>query len=117
MDLLLKSGADVTTRDLKGQSAADWARNGKSASLATELTAMVASADDAKRARRAANPAPAEAETAPVPEASAPTASPQVPPAAAPASAPGNAAAPAASPSVGGVSGVKLNNYDTPASP
>jgi ankyrin repeat protein len=115
VDLLVKSGADVTTRDLKGQSAADWARNGKSASLATELTAMVAQADDAKRARRAANPAPAEAETAPVPEAIAPTAAPDVPPA--PAAASGNAPAPAASPSVGGVSGVKLNNYDTPASP
>jgi len=115
VDLLVKSGADVTTRDLKGQSAADWARNGKSASLATELTAMVARADDAKRARRAANPAPAEAETAPVPEAIAPTAAPDVPPT--PAAASGNAPAPAASPSVGGVSGVKLNNYDTPASP
>ena len=115
VDLLVKSGADVTTRDLKGQSAAGWARNGKSASLATELTAMVARADDAKRARRAANPAPAEAETAPVPEAIAPTAAPDVPPA--PAAASGNAPAPAASPSVGGVSGVKLNNYDTPASP
>ncbi|MGE8639214.1 MAG: ankyrin repeat domain-containing protein [Achromobacter sp.] len=115
VDLLLKSGADVTTRDLKGQSAADWARNGKSASLATELTAMVARADDAKRARRAANPVPAEGETAAVPDAIAPMAAPQVPPA--PAAASGNAPAPAASPSVGGVSGVKLNNYDTPASP
>lgn len=112
VDLLLKSGADVTTRDLKGQSAADWARNGKSASLATELTAMVASADDAKRARRAANPAPEGAEAASVPQAAVPAATPPAQPA--PAAA---APAPAASPSVGGVSGVRLNNYDTPASP
>lgn len=110
VDLLLKSGADVTTRDLKGQSAADWARNGKSASLATELTAMVASADDAKRARRAANPAPEGAQAAPAPEVVTPTAAPQAQPAPA-------ASAPSPSPSVGGVSGVRLNNYDTPASP
>ncbi|CAB3860681.1 MULTISPECIES: ankyrin repeat domain-containing protein [Achromobacter] len=117
VDLLLKAGADVTTRDLKGQSAADWARNGKSASLATELTAMVAKADDAKRARRAANPAPEGAETAPAPEqAAAPVATPQAQPAPAAAPAPATAA-PSAAPNVGGVSGVRLNNYDTPASP
>ncbi|CAB3723473.1 ankyrin repeat domain-containing protein [Achromobacter piechaudii] len=117
VDLLLKAGADVTTRDLTGQSAADWARNGKSASLATELTAMVAKADDAKRARRAANPAPEGAETAPAPEqAAAPVATPQAQPAPAAASAPATAA-PSAAPNVGGVSGVRLNNYDTPASP
>ncbi|MFY0476423.1 ankyrin repeat domain-containing protein [Achromobacter marplatensis] len=115
VDLLLKSGADVTTRDLKGQSAADWARTGKSASLATELTALVASADDAKRARRAANPAPEGAQMAPAPQAVTPTAAPQAQPA--PTPAPAAASAPAASPSVGGVSGVRLNNYDTPASP
>lgn len=118
VDLLVKAGADVTTRDLKDQSAADWARNGKSAALATELTAMVARADDAKRARRATNPVPAEAEPVPVPDTAA------LPPAVAPsADAPG-APAPAASapapatPNVGGVSGVCLNNYDDkPAAP
>lgn len=115
VDLLLKSGADITTRDLKGQSAADWARNGKSASLAAELTDKVAQADDAKRARRAASPVPAEVDAAALPQTIPPTASPQVPPA--PAAASGSAAAPAATPNVGGVSGVKLNNYDTPASP
>lgn len=119
VDLLLKSGADVTTRDLKGQSAADWARNGKSASLATELTAMVARADDAKRARRAANPGAAESDAVQTPEASAPAPLPaSTPEAAAPASKPASASdAAKASGNVGGVSGVRLNNYDTPASP
>jgi ankyrin repeat protein len=109
VDLLLKAGADVTTRDLKGQSAADWARNGKSESLATYLTSLVAKADDAKRARRAAGAAPVEAEGA-----SAPASQPATPVTAQPA--PSAAPAPT-TPSVGGVSGVRLNNYDTPAAP
>lgn len=132
VDLLLKQGADITTRDLKGQSAADWARNGKSASLATELTTMVARADDAKRARRAANPVPAEPDAVAVPDvaAPAPAAVPDVtaPAASAPAGTPapnaGNAGGSAGgnttgntSGNVGGVSGVRLNNYDKPATP
>ncbi|MFF7056846.1 ankyrin repeat domain-containing protein [Achromobacter spanius] len=111
VDLLLKAGADVTTRDLKNQSAADWARNGKSASLATYLTSLVAKADDAKRARRAAGGAPVESESVSAPA----TAAQPAPPVSAQ---PSPSAAPAPStPSVGGVSGVRLNNYDTPAAP
>ncbi|MDX3984180.1 MAG: ankyrin repeat domain-containing protein [Achromobacter sp.] len=135
VDLLIKAGADVTTRDLKSQSAADWARNGKSAAVATYLTTKVAQADEAKRARRAASPAPVEADAATGADAAAQGsaqgaaqpagetsgASMGVAPGAAPAAgapAPaGSASAPAAAPSVGGVSGVKLNNYDTPAAP
>ncbi|WMD22536.1 ankyrin repeat domain-containing protein [Achromobacter seleniivolatilans] len=114
VDLLLKSGADLTTRDLKGQSAADWAANGKSSSLAEELKVMVARQDDAKRARRAASPVPAEAGVAPVQDAAAPavTTAPSTP-----APAAGKTAAPAGSSSVGGVSGVQLNNYDKPSPP
>lgn len=111
VDLLVKAGADVTTRDLKNQSAADWARNGKSASLATYLTSLVAKADDAKRARRAAGGAPVESESGSAPA----TAAQPAPPVTAQ---PAPSAAPAPStPSVGGVSGVRLNNYDTPAAP
>ncbi|WP_447988697.1 ankyrin repeat domain-containing protein [Achromobacter spanius] len=109
VDLLVKAGADVTTRDLKNQSAADWARNGKSAALATYLTSLVAKADDAKRARRAAGGAPVELEGA-----AAPALQPATPATAQPA--PSAAPAPT-TPSVGGVSGVRLNNYDTPAAP
>lgn len=111
VDLLVKAGADVTTRDLKGQSAADWARNGKSASLATYLTTVVAQADEAKRVRRATGAAPVDANGASAPAATEQAASP------APAQPTPAASAPAATPSVGGVSGVRLNNYDTPAAP
>ncbi|KNE28094.1 ankyrin [Achromobacter spanius] len=111
VDLLVKAGADVTTRDLKGQSAADWARNGKSASLATYLTTVVAQADEAKRVRRATGTAPVDANGASAPAATEQAASP------APAQPTPAASAPAATPSVGGVSGVRLNNYDTPAAP
>ena len=53
VDLLLKAGADVTTRDTKGQDASDWATTGKSAKLAAELKTLIAQQEDAKRARRA----------------------------------------------------------------
>ncbi|MEN4923151.1 ankyrin repeat domain-containing protein, partial [Achromobacter spanius] len=54
VDLLIKSGADVTTQDTKGQDAAAWATTGKSTALASELSAMIAKAEDDKRKRRAA---------------------------------------------------------------
>ncbi|QCS66284.1 ankyrin repeat domain-containing protein [Achromobacter denitrificans] len=106
VDLLLKSGADVGTRDTKGQTAADWARTGKSTALATQLDTLIAQQDEARRKRRAGGPADAAAGTA-----AAPVAAP------AEAQAPAPAPAPSASPAVKGVSGVKLNNYDEPAAP
>lgn len=106
VDLLLKSGADVGTRDTKGQTAADWARTGKSTALATQLDTLIAQQDEARRKRRAGGPADAAAGTA-----AAPAAAP------AEAQAPAPAPAPSASPAVKGVSGVKLNNYDEPAAP
>ncbi|MGE8659302.1 MAG: ankyrin repeat domain-containing protein [Achromobacter sp.] len=118
VDLLVKAGADVTTRDTKGQDAADWAATGKSTKLAADLKALIAQQDAAKRARRASGPAEPQADA--VDAATAPTVSAPVP-AAAPAAPtetpPREAASPSSAPSVGGVSGVRLNNYDTPASP
>ncbi|MBO9331069.1 ankyrin repeat domain-containing protein [Achromobacter xylosoxidans] len=102
VELLLKSGADVGTRDTKGQTAADWARTGKSTALAAQLDKLIAQQDEARSKRRAG------VEAAPAAEAPAV-------PAPAPAA---EAQAPAASPgAVQGVSGLKLNNYDEPAAP
>lgn len=124
VDLLLKAGADITTRDTKGQDASDWARTGKSTALAAELQKLIAQQEASKRARRASEPPepePDPADVAATPDA-APANSPSAdapPPMVQPAPGSGNAspkAAPA-SPGVGGVSGVRLNNYDTPASP
>lgn len=119
VDLLLKAGADITTRDTKDQSAADWARTGKSTALAAELQTLIAQQDAAKQRRRADAPAEPEPDAADATAAQA-GASVQTPPpvvqsapdegSARPKAAPG-------SPNVGGVSGVRLNNYDTPASP
>jgi len=113
VQLLLDAGADITTRDLKGQSAADWARMGKSTALADELARRIASADAAKRARRAGGAAEPAAEA----PAAAPAAAPVAESVPAPAAA---AAAPESGPDrsrVRGVSGVRLNSYDEPASP
>lgn len=125
VDLLLKAGADITTRDTKGQDASDWARTGKSTALAAELQQLIAQQESAKRARRASAPPEPEPDAADAmatqdaAPASLPAAVDAPPPMAQPAPATGNASPKAApgSPSVGGVSGVRLNNYDTPASP
>lgn len=121
VDLLLKAGADVTTLDTKGQDAADWATTGKSTKLAAELKTLIAQQEAAKRARRASGPAEPEPDAvdvaAPAPaDAPAPLDAP--PPAAPPPPlAPAPEASPKSSSSVGGVSGVRLNNYDKPATP
>ncbi|MGE8688450.1 MAG: ankyrin repeat domain-containing protein [Achromobacter sp.] len=106
VELLLKAGADVGTRDTKGQTAADWARTGKSVALAAELDTLIARQEEAHRKRRAG--APADSATG----AAEPAAVPATVPAA-------EAQAPAAAPSssVKGVSGLKLNDYDEPAAP
>ena len=49
-----KAGADVTTRDTKGQNAADWATTGKSTKLAAELRELIAPGSQAGAARGAA---------------------------------------------------------------
>lgn len=128
VELLLKAGADVTTRDTKDQNAADWARTGKSTSLAAELQTLIAQQEAAKRARRASGPAEPEpdpeeaaeaapgvapADTTAAPAAVQPAPLDAPPPLAQPAA----PAKPANTPNVGGVSGVRLNNYDKPATP
>jgi hypothetical protein len=108
VDLLLKAGADVGTRDTKGQTAADWARTGKSTALAGELDKLMARQDEARRKRRGAAPGDS------APDAAAGSTTTPVPAAA---ETPAPTAAPAPSSAVQGVSGVKLNNYDEPAAP
>lgn len=124
VELLLKAGADVTTRDTKGQNAADWATTGKSTKLAAELRELIARQDRDKQARRAAAPAEiepegeGEAQLGMAPGQGGQTAQPvpatDAPPALAPTGqaqqpvAPGGAGAPA----VRGVSGVQLNSYE-----
>ncbi|AXA69719.1 hypothetical protein LMG6001_01366 [Achromobacter insolitus] len=119
VDLLLKAGADVGTRDTKGQTAADWARTGKSTALAGELDKLIAQQEESRRRLRATRPAEEGAEAGAVVGAEAgggAAAAPQSASAPTPAPA-GEQKAPAASSSVQGVSGVKLNNYDEPAAP
>ncbi|WP_334163311.1 ankyrin repeat domain-containing protein, partial [Achromobacter insolitus] len=62
VDLLLKAGADVGTRDTKGQTAADWARTGKSTALAGELDKLIAQQEESRRRLRATRPAEEGAE-------------------------------------------------------
>ena len=115
VELLLKAGADVTTRDTKGQNAADWATTGKSTKLAAELRELIARQDRDKQARRAAAPAEAESVDDAALQAVAPAGAGQD--AAPPSLAPPPVASPSPAPEPGtpavrGVSGVKLNNYD-----
>lgn len=129
VELLLKAGADVTTRDTKDQNAADWARTGKSTNLAAELQTLIAQQEAAKRARRASGPAEPKADPAEAAEAAtgvAPADSAAAPPTVQPAPLdapplwvqPAAPAKPANAPlNVGGVSGVRLNNYDKPVTP
>ncbi|OZI35199.1 hypothetical protein CEG14_08820 [Bordetella genomosp. 1] len=108
VQLLLDAGADATTTDQQGRSAADWARIGKSDSLAEELKSIsekVWRERDAQRRPGAASVAPAEA--------AAPVAAPAIAPVPAPAEpAPASAPRPAAGSGVQGVQGVNLNRYD-----
>ena len=115
VELLLKAGADVTTRDTKGQNAADWATTGKSTKLAAELRELIARQDRDKQARRAAAPAEAESVDDAALQAVAPAGAGQD--AAPPSLAPPPVASPSPAPEPGtpavrGVSGVKLNSYD-----
>lgn len=116
VELLLKAGADPTTRDTKGQDAADWAATGKSTKLAAELRTLIAQQEADKRARRAK----AAAGSAPQAAGEAAAASGPADAAAAPPDAPAQAEPAARSqsaPSVRGLSGVRLNDYDQPAAP
>ena len=122
VELLLKAGADVTTRDTKGQNAADWATTGKSTKLAAELRELIARrigtnrrgarpADEIEPAgegeRKGMAPGQGGQTAQPVPATDAPPALAPTVQAQQPV-APGGAGAPA----VRGVSGVQLNSYE-----
>jgi len=97
VQLLLDAGADVTTRDLKGKNAADWAEEGKQRKLARELATLIAEAQarrEAQRSGTATSAGPAAAAPAPAPEPASP------------------APVEPAQPSVSGVSGVRLDTYE-----
>ncbi|HYG46095.1 MAG TPA: ankyrin repeat domain-containing protein [Bordetella sp.] len=103
VQLLIDAGADVTTRDLKGKNAADWASEGKAGKLSAELTELIAVAQQRRDAQRQGQ----EHGRAPMPSAAAPApAAPPQPSATAP-----QAPADTESPSLSGVSGVRLNKY------
>jgi len=115
VQLLLDAGADITTRNLKGQNASDWAYAAKRGELGAELAKMIAKAEQQRAAQRAR----ATGEAAPATLAPPAPAEPQQLPAAVqPDAARTEPAATAVPPrsddgsSVGGVSGVRLNNYD-----
>ncbi|AZY50886.1 ankyrin repeat domain-containing protein [Bordetella avium] len=93
VQLLLDAGADPTSRDLKDQSAADWAQAGKWGALSEELQRV---ADSAWRKREAQRGQPSREPAAAV----APAPTPAVP------------LPPPASNTVQGVSGLRLNGYD-----
>ena len=84
INLLLRAGADSTTRDLDGKNAADWAEQGQSGQLAADLRGVIERAQAARQARRQAPagtvpqerapaPAPAPAAQAPAPAAAGAT--------------------------------------------
>ena len=100
VQLLLDAGADITTRDLKGKNAADWADTGKAGSLAQELAVLIAKAEQQRNAR-GGQPGGAAA-----PAAAAPAQPPQ------PVQAEQQPSAEPESPTLSGVSGVRLNKYD-----
>jgi len=117
VQLLLDAGADITTRNLKGQNASDWAYAAKRNELGAELAKMIAKAEQQRAAQRAQ-----QGRTTAIPVTDTPAAPvepEQVPQAVQPdahTSQPAEISAPAQSEgegsSVGGVSGVRLNNYD-----
>jgi hypothetical protein len=97
VQLLLNAGADITTRNLKGESVADWAVKGKQQQLAEKLTPMIVAAENKRQAARTGGLPPAAIPpvvTAPI----KPTDTTQKPD-----SDPNK---------VHGVTGIRLNNYE-----
>ncbi|WP_260986452.1 ankyrin repeat domain-containing protein [Bordetella genomosp. 13] len=128
VQLLLDAGADVTTRDLQGKNAADWADQGKQKVLAGHLREAIARAEQRKRDLRAAQGQGEPLESAPSlpPLRPAEAGVPGVVPAAG-SSTPGTSAggnpaavtlppsrrdAQPAAPAVRGVTGVRQQTYD-----
>jgi len=105
VQLLLDAGADVTTRNLKGQNAADWAYQGKAGKLGAELATLIAKAEQRRDAQRGGQMPAAPAAATPAPAAAQPEPRTTSPRAQTPAEPESDA------PSLSGVSGVKLNKY------
>lgn len=111
VQLLLDAGADITTRNVKGQNASDWAAMAKRNDLSAQLVPIIAKAEQQRSAQRAgagktAGSVSSGAAVAPIAPSPVPQAS---PPAANATPAPG---ATDQEQSVQGVSGIKLNSYD-----
>ncbi|CAM3700688.1 ankyrin repeat domain-containing protein [Bordetella tumulicola] len=119
VDLLLDAGADITTRNLKGQNASDWAYVAKRGELGAELAQIIAKAEQQRDIQRGksgsakaapASQAPRQPQATPVQPQEIPQAVQSSP------TAPKSADAPTPSgdggADLGGVSGVKLNSYD-----
>lgn len=100
VQVLLDAGGDVTTRNLKGQNAADWARQGKAGKLADELTELIAAAQARREALRSGEN-PSSAPAAPAAQPAQPAQAPR----------PAAQASDDDAPSLSGVSGVRLNKY------
>src|SRR5690606_9536696 len=100
VQVLLDAGGDVTTRNLKGQNAADWARQGKAGKLADELTELIAAAQARREALRSGEN-PSSAPAAPAAQPAQPAQAPR----------PAAQASDDDGPSLSGVSGVRLNKY------
>jgi hypothetical protein len=115
VDLLLNAGADITTRNLKGQNAADWAYTAKHGKLGEELTQLVSKIERERTAQRGGSPAATGAGAGGAPGNAAdprPMPAAQATPATAAPDATRSQPSTRDANAVGGVSGVKLGNYD-----
>jgi len=118
VQLLIGAGADVSTRDLQGKDAADWADDGKHSRLADALRTVIARADQRKQDMRGASgrgEAPAMAAGQPAEAPPILPAVPQAGAAAGPASTGQDPAPPAPrqedAPAVQGVTGLRQQTY------
>lgn len=119
VQLLLDAGADITTKNLKGQNASDWAYAAKRGELAAQLIPLIKSAEQQRDRQRGApgqsqGPASLPSVKTPASPAQFGDMVPTVPPTDRTAP-PRVESTPSSSPedtAVQGVSGVRLNNYD-----
>lgn len=106
VQLLLDAGADITTRNIKGQNASDWAYTAKRSELGDALIPIIAKAEKQRNAQRE--------DATERPDSDTSSQANQVPQAAQPAaqSTPATEIKPEKGRAVEGVSGVRLNSYE-----